>query len=555
MAQQFWDDDVKPGHLKAGLLGFEKSGKTMTAVLLALVTRMMLGLKGPLGFFDTETGSVYVRPMVEKFTGQKLLTKRARSLDAVMSFGQHCIDEGVSVGVVDSVTHIWRAVCESYLEAVNRRRAEHKLSPRFLEIQDWAPIKKRWALWANFYLNSPLSLIACGRAGFEYEWTDSEEQRDGNGKPKKELNKTGIKMKAEGEFGYEASLLIQMVREQEFDGSATAIARRAIVIGDRFGVLDGKTHAFPSVGQDFDKALAEVSTFFKPHLALLISGGHASVDTSAGATDTDSLPLDGGSSGGVVPISLVGTPAPAAQRSTRGADAHANPTAMKTWQEFLKVAQLEEFTVETKHAMAKDFGDNVPAELQTGWYRALGKRYEATAAEASTMEGLAMLREAAAKDWMGAALPAPVTRAFEEAAARLAIPAAPASTSAPGDFGPPPDDDDEDAEPGDDGQGPVSDNVDTWCGRLGAAPTLEVVDQTVEAALDALPERYRGMIETAAKYARERLARPVQSVPAQQTPALSLVRSGPPQQPTTPPGPPPRARSVLAGTSGPRTRS
>jgi hypothetical protein len=148
-----------------------------------------------------------------------------------------------------------------------------------------------------------------------------------------------------------------------------------------------------------------------------------------------------------------------------------------------------------------------------------------------------------------------VTRAFEDAAARLAIPAAPASTSAPGDFGPPPDDDDEDAEPGDDGQGPVSDNVDTWCGRLGAAPTLEVVDQTVEAALDALPERYRGMIETAAKYARERLARPVQSVPAQQTPALSLVRSGPPQQPTTPPGPPPRARSVLAGTSGPRTRS
>jgi hypothetical protein len=45
----------------------------------------------------------------------------------------------------------------------------------------------------------------CGRAGYEY---DHEENEDGG----KDLIKIGTKMKAEGEFGFEPSLVIEMER-------------------------------------------------------------------------------------------------------------------------------------------------------------------------------------------------------------------------------------------------------------------------------------------------------------------------------------------------------
>ena len=50
------------GYFKAGLLGLAGSGKTFTAVEMALFVRKYFGLDGPIGFFDTETGSAYVRP-------------------------------------------------------------------------------------------------------------------------------------------------------------------------------------------------------------------------------------------------------------------------------------------------------------------------------------------------------------------------------------------------------------------------------------------------------------------------------------------------------------
>jgi hypothetical protein len=52
------------GHLKAGFLGFAKSGKTHTAVELALGTRDFLKLTGPIAMFDTERGSEYWAPRV-----------------------------------------------------------------------------------------------------------------------------------------------------------------------------------------------------------------------------------------------------------------------------------------------------------------------------------------------------------------------------------------------------------------------------------------------------------------------------------------------------------
>lgn len=265
------------GFLKAGFLGFAKSGKSYTSALLAVATRRHFDECGPIAMFDTEGGSIYLRPTVEQLTGAKLLAKRARSFDDLMAWGRACVEHRVSVAIVDSITHPWRELCDSYLAQLNEKRASGKYRNRpqtKLEFQDWGTLKSRWALWTDFYLNSPLHIIIAGRAGYEY---DMEERDDGSGK--KDLIKTGIKMKTEGEFGFEPSLLVSMEREQ-FLGDRRTILRTATVLGDRFGVIDGKTASFPST-DDRETALAAIYQFFRPHLECLTSGAHATVNTSS----------------------------------------------------------------------------------------------------------------------------------------------------------------------------------------------------------------------------------------------------------------------------------
>lgn len=256
------------GYLKAGFLGFQKSGKTHTATLLAIGTRNHFKLKGPIAMFDSETGSGYVAEMVERETKQKLVGVRARSFRTLMEVANDCVKEKVSVLIVDSVSHVWRELCDSYLAQLNDKRKNKNLAPlQKLEFQHWAAVKGLWAEWTDFYLNSPLHIIIAGRAGFEYDM----EKNDETGR--KELVKTGIKMKVENEFGFEPSLLVEMDREQVPDGNGGwKIKRKATILGDRFNQIDGKECYDPTF------------EFFLPHVGKLIKGAHAPVDT---ATKTD----------------------------------------------------------------------------------------------------------------------------------------------------------------------------------------------------------------------------------------------------------------------------
>jgi hypothetical protein len=201
--------------------------------------------------------------MVRKETALDLLGVRARSFSALISFADDCIKEKVSVGVVDSITHPWRELCDSYLVQLNEKRVGkgwQKIGR--LEFQHWGEIKAMWEPWSEFFLNSPLHLIVCGRAGAIWEFEKNEEGR-------KELVKAGTKMKVEGEFGFEPSLLIEMEREQVPDGQGGfKLIHIATVLGDRFGVLDGKTETNPTF------------EFFQPHIAMLRAGAHAPVDVS-----------------------------------------------------------------------------------------------------------------------------------------------------------------------------------------------------------------------------------------------------------------------------------
>ncbi len=256
------------GHLKAGFLGFQKGGKTWTSALLAIGTREFFGLDGPIAMFDTEGGSEYVAPLIRKATGKEMVGLKSRSFDQLCQLTDECVEAGISVLIAESMTHVWRELCDAYLKDVNKRleywakQQKRQFKPRrSLEFQDWAHVKGLWSRWTDKYLNAPLHIIIAGRAGYEY---DMEENDDG----KKELVKTGVKMKTEGEFGFEPSLLVEMERVQDETPDGFRLRRRATILGDRFGAIDGRWTYDPT----FD--------FFKPHVEMLKPGAHTPIDTS-----------------------------------------------------------------------------------------------------------------------------------------------------------------------------------------------------------------------------------------------------------------------------------
>jgi hypothetical protein len=252
------------GYLKAGFLGFPKSGKSYTSALLALGLYDHLKLSGAVAMFDTEGGSEYLAPLFKK-AGIKFAGIRSRSLGDLINLARECQSTETPILIADSMTHVWREVCDSYLKQVNESlRAKGRGMRTRLEFQDWGPIKAKWAEWTDLYLNSRLHVIICGRAG--YEW-DFEDREDGTGK---DLVKTGIKMKTEGEFGFEPSLLVEMERVQSLDENkklTKIFTHRATVLGDRFAILDGQCCDNPTYA------------FFKPHIDMLVPGAHAPIDT------------------------------------------------------------------------------------------------------------------------------------------------------------------------------------------------------------------------------------------------------------------------------------
>jgi len=234
-------------YAKVGLLGFAGSGKTYTATRMAiglvdLMRRAGLdqGLR-PAYFLDTETGADWVEPMFTE-AGIALHTAKTRSFADLLG----AMDESehdASVLIVDSITHFWRELVDTYLHAKKRTR---------IEFQDWGVLKKEWGRFTDRYINSALHIIMCGRAGYEYDYFDDD---DG----KKHLEKTGIKIKAETETGYEASLLILM--ERHMDMETRKVYRVANVLKDRSTKIDGKEFINPQFKH------------FLPHFKALNLGG------------------------------------------------------------------------------------------------------------------------------------------------------------------------------------------------------------------------------------------------------------------------------------------
>jgi hypothetical protein len=244
---------AEAGHsfLKAGIMGLAGSGKTYTASSIAIgligyMTDKGVTPKKRVAFVDTENGAAWLTPRFAE-VGIELMVARTRALPDL----RDSIDwaqANADVLIIDSITHFWTVYCDEY--------ARRKRRDRGLEFSDWNEVKREWRMnFTDRYLNSAVHIIMCGRQGYEY---DMEKNQAG----KKELVKTGVKMKAEGETGFEPSLLVLMEQEHKMvNGDFDSIDRVATVLKDRSTRLDGKSFRNPTFKD------------FLPHVQSLALGG------------------------------------------------------------------------------------------------------------------------------------------------------------------------------------------------------------------------------------------------------------------------------------------
>ncbi len=239
-------------YLKAGILGFQGSGKTYTASRMASgLAKLTLKDNPKVAFFDTEKGSDF---FVQYFKEQGIQfdVAKSRSFLDLLEFMKEVEKEGYDVAIIDSISHVWRDLTTSYEKRLRRSNG--------LLFQDWGKVKAEWQQFTDLFINSKLHTIVLGRAGYDYNFSEDESG-------KKELIKTGTKMKAEGEFGYESDLLLEMERISEV--GEKGYTNRCYVLKDRTDTMNGKVIDSPTF-DDFKSVVEHLN----------VGGDHFGLDTT-----------------------------------------------------------------------------------------------------------------------------------------------------------------------------------------------------------------------------------------------------------------------------------
>lgn len=222
--------NTKP-YFKAAFEGFAGTGKTYTAAKIAIGLHKRVGSKKPVVIFDTEKAAKFLKSMFAT-EGIEVLVRESKSLADLKETMSKMRQGAGDVLIIDSISHVWEDFLKSYAEKVRRTR---------LEFQDWGVIKPTWKTeFSDPFVRDPYHIIMTGRAGYEYENEVNKETG------KREIYKSGVKMKVEGETAYEPDLLVLMERMQEMEGgSIKKVTRQGIVIKDRSTVIDGKVFENP----------------------------------------------------------------------------------------------------------------------------------------------------------------------------------------------------------------------------------------------------------------------------------------------------------------------
>ncbi len=233
--------NTKP-YFKAAINGMAGSGKTYTAAEIAIGLHKRLGNKKPVVIFDTEKASKFLKTKFAE-AGIELMVRDSRSLaDLIETMDR--LKKGYSdILIIDSISHIWEDTVEAFKKRYNRSN---------LQFQDWGILKPLWkSQFSDPLVRFPFHIIMCGRAGYEYENEINEDTG------KREIYKSGIKMKVEGETAYEPDFLLLMERFEEVLGKDKKVYRQGTVIKDRSTLLDGKTFINPKF-EDFKPVIEDM---------------------------------------------------------------------------------------------------------------------------------------------------------------------------------------------------------------------------------------------------------------------------------------------------------
>lgn len=230
-------DNAQP-FFKAAFEGFAGSGKTYTMAQVAIGLHKRIGSTKPIAYFDTEKAGRHLRRLF-KDAGIEVLYKESRTLADLGTTMKFCREGGADVLMIDSISHVYENFLQSYQSQKGRSR---------LQFEDWGILKPKWKReFSEPFVRDRYHALFCGRAGYEYS-----DEKDENGK--RQIYKSGIKMKVEGETAFEPDMLVLMERFEELLDKEKKVWREATIIKDRSTLLDGRTLKNPTYA-DFAPAI------------------------------------------------------------------------------------------------------------------------------------------------------------------------------------------------------------------------------------------------------------------------------------------------------------
>lgn len=221
--------------LKMAFEGFAGDGKTYTSIEIAIGIHKLIASKKPIALFDTEKALKALGWRFDEAGIEAVVNDENRSLAALSQAIKWCEEGNADILVIDSITHVWEEYLRAYMEEKKRNR---------LEFQDWGVIKPKWKQeFSTPFVMAKCHIIFTGRAGYEYE---TEIIKEEGKRDRKEIHKSGIKMKAENETAFEPDLLVLMEKKQDILTDKKVLWREATIIKDRTTRIDGKTFKNPT---------------------------------------------------------------------------------------------------------------------------------------------------------------------------------------------------------------------------------------------------------------------------------------------------------------------
>lgn len=233
--------------LKMAFEGFAGDGKTFTATEVAIGIHKLIQSTKPIALFDTEKALKALKWKFDENGIAAIHEEDQRSLKALNEAIRYCEEGNADILLIDSITHVWEEFLRAYMNRPDKNGKEVKRTR--LEFQDWGVLKPQWKeLFSTPFVMAKCHIIFTGRAGYEY--TDERNAETG----KREIFKSGIKMKAETETAFEPDILVLMQKVQDLISEEKKIWREAMVMKDRTTQIDGKTFKNPTF-EDFYPAI------------------------------------------------------------------------------------------------------------------------------------------------------------------------------------------------------------------------------------------------------------------------------------------------------------